>query len=221
MHLDTDPDATDATRPAVRAGVSDDLDREPEPDPDARAVLAALAGRRSVARVDAGAPAPMAEIARALDAAVLAPNHRLTQPWRFTVVSGEARARVGRAQAAEAVASGRLDAGRAPFEAAKWLRAPAVVVVSHLPAVDPLTAREDLLALGAAVENLLLALAAQGLGAMWRTGAAADSAAVREALGLAPAEAIVACVYVGRPLGDPLPPRRRVPAAERTRWLSV
>jgi nitroreductase len=191
------------------------------PEAQGEAVLQAIAARRSHPRLAPDEPPPLAEIARALEYAVLAPNHRLTQPWRFAVVSGEARERVGRALAEEAVAEGRVDPARAPLEAAKWRRAPAVVVVSHLPAADPVTAAEDRLAVGAAVENLLLALEAFGLRAMWRTGASARSAAVRRSLGLAPGEEVDALVYVGRPAADAPPPapRRRAAAAERTRWI--
>lgn len=186
------------------------------------AVLQALTARRSVARVDTQAPVPPEAIERALACAVLAPNHRLTQPWRFTVVRGEARRRVGEAQAAEAVAVGRIAPDRTALEAAKWLRAPVVVVVSHLPHADLETRREDRLACGAAVQSLLLALEAQALKAMWRTGAAATSPAVKAALGLEAGEEIVAVVYVGRPLAQaPLPPRHRRAASACTRWLDA
>jgi nitroreductase len=199
---------------------------EPEsswtPSPPEGVVLAAIAGRRSAARVDTEAPVPQVVLERALAMAALAPNHRLTEPWRFTVVRGDARRRVGEALAAEGVESGRVRAERAPLEASKWLRAPVVVVVSHDPAGTDVVELEDRLALGACVENLLLALDAQGYAAMWRTGASAGSPAVKAALGLAPAAEIVALVYAGRPLADaPLPPRRRQGAEVHTRWLDA
>jgi len=186
------------------------------------AVLAAIEARRSTARMDTETEVPQAALERALALATLAPNHRLTQPWRFSVVRGDARRRVGAAMSDESVASGRVAPQRAPLEAAKWLRAPVVVVVSHIPAADPVMCHEDRLATGAAVQNLLLALGAQGLATMWRTGAAAASAAVKEAVGLAPEEEIVAFVYVGWPLADAaLPPRRRRPQEELTRWIDA
>ncbi len=186
------------------------------------AVLRALAGRRSMARLDTEAAVPSEAVERALELAVLAPNHHMTQPWRFTVVSGDARRRAGEALADEAVAQGRIAADRAPLEASKWLRAPIVVAVSHTPADNPVTRLEDRLACGAAIENLLLALEAQGLGAMWRTGASVASAAVKTVLGLDPGDEILAFVYVGQRLADaPLPPRRRRAAREVTRWLDA
>ena len=193
----------------------------PRTDGAEEAVLTALRERRSVARVDPEGAVTREAIERALELAVLAPNHRLTEPWRFTVVAGDARRRVGEALAAESVANGRLDPARAPLEAAKWLRAPVVIVVSSTPAGDEVMRQEDRLAIGAAVENLLLALHVQGLGAMWRTGASARSAAVRAALGLSPEDEMLAFVYVGPPADGPLPPRRRrLSGAECTRWLS-
>jgi nitroreductase len=187
---------------------------------EGEALLGALAARRSVAVLDPEAAVPQEAVERALELAVLAPNHRLTQPWRFTVLRGPARQRAGQALAAEAVAQGRIAAERASFEAAKWLRAPVVVVVSHTPAEDAVTGLEDRLACGAAVENMLLALEAQGLAAMWRTGASAASAAVKAAIDLAPDDEILALVYVGQPRADvPPPPRRRRAASEVTRWL--
>ncbi len=201
-------DPVEAARPAA-AGTTD-------------ALLALIAARRSVARVDTEADVPEAALRRALALATLAPNHHLSQPWRFTVVRGAARHRVGNRLAAEAVAAGRLPPERAPLEAAKWLRAPVVVVVSHRPHGSDERRREDRLALGAAVENLLLALSAQGLAAMWRTGASAHSLAVRRALGLSADDEIVALVHVGRPLAEAQPQaRRRHEAESLTRWIDA
>ena len=159
-------------------------------------VLEAIAARRSVGRV-APDPLPRETVARLVEAALRAPNHGLTQPWRFIVLTGAARTGV----------SPRLE------------RAPVVIVAVARPADDPVQAREDRDAVAAGVQNMLLAAHALGLGAMWRTGPLAEDPAAHEALGLAPGEAIVAYVYVGRRLdGPPPPPSPRPAVDEVTEW---
>lgn len=159
-------------------------------------VLEAIATRRSVGRV-ALDPLPRETVARLVEAALRAPNHGLTRPWRFVVLTGDARAEV----------SPRLE------------RAPVVIVAIARPADDPVQAREDRDAVAAGVQNMLLAAHALGLGAMWRTGPLAEDPAARDALRLVPGEAIVAYVYVGRPPDGPAPPPTPRPAVDEvTEW---
>jgi nitroreductase len=169
-------------------------------------LLEAIASRRSVGRVR---PDPVARetVEELLAAAVTAPNHHLTGPWRFVVLAGDARREVGEAHA-RAVARAKPDLppeGLAK-EAARLERAPVVVAAIALGADDPVRAREDRDAVAAAIQNLLLAAHGRGLGAMWRTGEMVDEPEVREALGLSPGDAVVGFVYLGHPAG-PLPER--------------
>lgn len=187
--------------------------------PEGDAVLAAIHGRRSVGKVSPE-PLPRGEVAELLEAAVAAPNHQLTAPWRFVVVAGDARDELGDAHA-RAVGRERPDTpAEARFkEAAKLRRAPVVIVAVVAPGDEPVQAREDRDAVAAAVQNMLVAAHARGLGAMWRTGAMADEREMRDALGLAPREAIVGFVYLGRLVGPPDgrgAPRR--PAEQFTTW---
>lgn len=163
---------------------------------DGDAVLHAIRTRRSIGRVS---PEPLARplVEELIEAAACAPNHRLTNPWRFIVLAGDARREVWE----------RLE------------RAPVVVACCVAPGEDPVQAREDRDAVAAAIENMLLAAHARGLGAMWRTGDIVDDPDARAALGLGPREEIVGFVYLGRLLGPPpqqRPPRR--PVAELTTW---
>lgn len=179
------------------------------------AVLEAIHGRRSVGKVD-GAELPRDLVRELLAAAIAAPNHHLTEPWRFVVLSGAARREVGEAHA-RAVLRERPDAPPEALERerARLERAPVVIACCVAPGDDPVQAREDRDAVAAAVQNLLLAAHARGLAAMWRTGVMADEPEVAEALGLAPGEAVVAFVYLGRPLGPAgrRPPRETDPDA--------
>jgi nitroreductase len=181
-------------------------------------LLEAISSRRSVGRVLAE-PIPREAVEGLLAAAVSAPNHHLTAPWRFVVLAGDARREVGDAHA-RAVA--REKPGLPPEalakEAARLERAPVVVAAIVLGAEDPVQAREDRDAVAAAIENLLLAAHVSGLGAMWRTGAMVDEAEVRDALGLGPRDEVVGFVYLGRPAAPP-PDRPPRPAIDEvTTW---
>lgn len=176
-------------------------------------LLAALHARRSVNRVTQD-PIARELVRELLDAAVTAPNHHLTGPWRFVVVTGAARRELGEAHArAVARQNPALTREGRVREAARLERAPVVVVCCVRPGDDPVAAREDRDAVAAAVQNLLLAAQARGLGAMWRTGAMADEPEVRAELGLGARDEIVGFVYLGRPAQDP-PPRPPRPGAE-------
>ncbi len=176
-------------------------------------IYAALRGRRSISNLRNDAPA-RAIIQRIIDAAVWAPNHHLTEPWRFHALAGGARERLG-----EAVATW-LRRERDPTDAAvqaeiksagsRLMRAPVVVVVAQVVADDALTALEDYAACCSATQNLLLAAHAEGLAAKWRTGPMAEAPAAKQFLGLREADRIVAYVYVGYPAAN-------LPADSRTR----
>jgi len=152
-------------------------------------------------------------IAELIETATLAPNHKLTQPWHFTVVKGEARERLGEVWAREASAA--IDpAKRAAMmegETKKLLRAPVVIVVSSRTDANPVTAEEDLSATAAAVQNLLLAAHAKGLYAAWKTGKIVSSSEVKRFLGLEERDRIIAMVYLGaQPKEEPGSRNRRV-----------
>jgi nitroreductase len=164
-------------------------------------VFEALNTRRSIARLEGDVDD--AQLHALVDAALCAPNHKLTRPWRFTALRGAARTALGIAWAAILERSTSLEgAARDAFlarERSKPVRAPLVLVVSTRTDDDPVIAAEDFAATAAAVQNLLLAAQALGLGAIWRTGEMAYNPEINAHLGLEPADRIVAFVYIGRP----------------------
>jgi nitroreductase len=178
-------------------------------------VLEALRTRRSIGKLEGDVSE--AEVREFVEAAVCAPNHKLTEPWRFTVLRGDARARLGAAWAAsEAARTTLTGADREAYlsrEARKPLRAPVIIVASTVTSDDPVLAVEDFAATAAAVQNLLLAAHARGFGTVWRTGGMAYDPAIVDHLGLGQGERIVGFVYVGRPAIEPQqPPRSSVDA---------
>ena len=176
----------------------------------------AIVTRRSVPRVADESP-NRETIEKLLHAAIRAPTHHVTQPWRFVVLKGQALDELGDAWATGA---GRL--GEDPDAArAKPRRAPVIIVViekpkHHLPKVLEI---EEHHSTGAAMQNILLAAHALGLGAMLRTGPAAELPEVREHLGLGDDEILAGFVYVGWPQDeDDRPMTRRKEPAEVTEW---
>ena len=128
-------------------------------------------------------------LAELLDLARFAPNHHLTQPWRFRVLGPETRV--------------SLEAAVDAKEAVKLRRAPTLVLVTAVLGGDPQTDAEDLHATACAVYAILLGATARGLASYWRTPAALDTAPVRALLGLAAAERVVSLVHLGPAVSDP------------------
>jgi nitroreductase len=146
-----------------------------------------------------------------IEAATWAPNHKLTQPWKFHVLTGSARERLGAVwgDAAAAHAEPAVREAVRAGEARKPLRSPAIIVVSTRTDPDWVRAEEDLTATAAAVQNLLLAAHAKNLSAAWKTGKIVYSNEVKGFLGLEPSDKIVAFVYLGAEAQEHPQPRER------------
>jgi len=114
-------------------------------------------------------PLDEASLRDLLDLARFAPNHHLTQPWRFRALGPETRA--------------RIEAAAGEKEAMKLRRAPTLVLATATLSGDPLTDEEDLHATAAAVYAVLLGATERGLASYWRTPACFGEPAVREVLG--------------------------------------
>jgi nitroreductase len=156
-------------------------------------------------------PAPTADqLDTILRAAVAAPDHGRLRPWRFVVISGEARARFGRLMA-ESLRRAQPDASPEALEREerKPFRAPTIVAVAaHIVESGKVPALEQITATAAATQNMMLAADALGLGAMWKTGAPAYEEDVKTGLGFAPDDEIVGFIYLGaRPPEDTSLPR--------------
>jgi nitroreductase len=170
-------------------------------------VATAIRERRSNLNVDLERPVARELIDELIGLAVTAPNHYRTNPWRFVVLTGAARARVGEI-AAQAV-SQQPDAKESIVERQRtqFLRAPAVIVAAAAPDDDPIKHFENKHAVAAGVQNILLGATAAGLASAWRSGLAmvdpTVAEPVKEALGLAPDDEIVAFIYLGHPIGPP------------------
>jgi nitroreductase len=179
----------------------------------------AIYGRASVAKVKPD-PVPRSTIEKLLSAAVQAPNHHRIRPWRFVVLTGAARSRLGELMAH--IMSKREPATPDPVldvERAKPLRAPLIIAVGVDKPMGPKVVDiENVCAAAAAVENLLLAAVGEGLAAMWRTGSAAYDPEIKAFLGLAPDQHLIGFIYIGYPETARVQVER-ISFVDRTVWL--
>ncbi len=179
--------------------------------------------RRSIGKMTGERPA-REQVERLLEAATHAPNHHKVQPWKFIVLAGSAREDLGVVMAeslANRLEETSSDKAQAKLkkERSKLLRSPVVIVVVAEPPHQPNVLEiENIEATAAAVQNMLLAAEEMGLACMWRTGDAAYDPLIKQWLGLAPDEHIVAFLYVGYPA---IPHLERIPVSfeEKTRWV--
>lgn len=174
-------------------------------------VLDALLARQSVPVPQLGAPGPsQAEIDAALDAALRAPDHGQCQPWRFRLIRGEARRELSDLLVRAALAR---DPATPAQQLEKFRMTPltaplGIAVGAALKDHAKVPEVEQLLAVGAAVMNLLNVFHAQGYGAIWLTGPNSYDPAVARALGFGPGQRHLGFVYVGTRQG-------RIAARER------
>lgn len=161
-----------------------------------------IKSRRSIGNL--GIPAPShTQIKAAIECAATAPDHKKLQPWRFIITEGNARHQLGRAflAAAEAKAAreGEMLSEKTQQKTYNMpLRAPVIItVVTNMQAHKKVPPFEQMLSAGAAVQNLILALKAQGFSTVWRTGLLCNEPAVKEYFGVAEDDYVTAFVYTG------------------------
>jgi nitroreductase len=181
----------------------------------------AIQGRRSVKRFT-DRPISREEIETVLAAATLAPNHRLTQPWRFYVLGPDARYAYGLALGARKAKKIEDPAAAQAMRetvAAEHRALPSMIAVATLTNENPEIREEDYAAVMMAVQNLALAAVSLGLGTHIKSGAIMADPSARAAIGLPDDQRIVAVVNLGEPADVP-PAKNRAPAAEHTVWLA-
>jgi nitroreductase len=142
-------------------------------------------------------PVPQAMLDELFELARWAPNHNLTNPWRFRVLGPESLERLKVAAGAEA--------------AAKLDRAPTLVVVSAVEGGDPVQDEEDYAAASVAAYIVLLAAHARGLAGYWRTPAVLRTPEGRSAVGVRDGERAIALLHLGPRRQEKEPPERMPP----------
>ena len=159
----------------------------------------AIDTRSSAARLAEPGPTPP-QLERLIEAAGHAPDHGRLKPWRFIIVNGAAREPFAIAAAnAKRLRVPTLTDEQIQLERQKFLQSPCILVIGC--AVTKANAKvpeiEQVVATGAAAQNLFLAAHALGYGVMWKTGAAAYDPQVKAVLGLRADDHIVAILHLG------------------------
>jgi nitroreductase len=182
----------------------------------------AITARTSVRRF-LPKPVPRETIQQLLECAVRAPNHKLTEPWRFAVLTGGAKQRFADIRARHR--SNRFSDTSSPEAQAaadkvrrEALETPVYIVVMVAVSADEITREDDYAAAMMAVGNLMTAAQALGLGTYLRTGRVMRDPELLELLGVPQSFRVAGIVSLGYP-AEAESPRRRKSAAELTSWL--
>ncbi|HEY4217709.1 MAG TPA: nitroreductase family protein [Gemmatimonadaceae bacterium] len=161
------------------------------------------------------------EIERMLAAAVVGPNHRLTQPWRFYVLGPDARYAYGLAlgnRKAKKIEDPTAAQTARDTVAAEHKALPSMIAVAVVTNENPEIREEDYAAVMMGIENLALTAVELGLATALKTGAVMDDPAARAAAGVRDGERIIAIVNIGEP-AEPAAPKKREPATAFTTWV--
>ena len=172
--------------------------------PSCLRTLAELAAARRTHKEFGPEPVGRDTLLELLDVARLAPNHHLTEPWRFRVLGPEALAALKECAGAS--------------EAAKLDRAPTLVVVSAALSGELVQDDEDVCAVAAAVMLVLLAATERGLASYWRTPGILRTRRGREAIGIVGGERVLGLLHFGAPVRQPSH-RERSPLSQHLWFL--
>lgn len=182
-------------------------------------ILKAIHERKTISKVKQD-PISREVVEKLLSAGAQAPNHRKVRPWRFVVVTGDALKKMGDVMAAS-FDEQNPDLPPEGLEKTRNLplRAPVIIAVGVDKPSDPKVVEvENIAAASAACQNILLAANGLGLGAIWRTGDWAQNIKVKEFLGFAPDQHVIAFIYVGYPDVEP-DPYTRIGFEDRVTWM--
>lgn len=163
-------------------------------------------------------------IRQILDAAICSPVHHRTDPWRFLVIRGEGRKKLGHVMA-DHLARNMENLG-SPKNVKflnkirkKAFRAPVIIVAGAAKSdKDEAMMGEDVATVSASCQNILLAADALGLSAFWRTGGLTYVQDTASALGFDKGTELVGFIYLGHPRKK-MPPKTRQTSEEFTRWM--
>ncbi|MBM7645775.1 nitroreductase [Scopulibacillus daqui] len=187
-------------------------------------VIEAIKTRRSIGKVTDEMP-PREKIEKILESAIWAPNHFKTEPWRFTVLTGEGRNKLGDVYGkinVEKLVHPTDDEKKEAYEKGikKALRAPVVIVIAVEPSdKEKVEYIEEIEAAACAVQNMMLTAHALGLASIWRTGKPAYTQAMKDAFNVSDKGMVLGYLYIGYPQETKLEPPKKKPVHEIAEWV--
>ena len=164
-----------------------------------------LMNRRSVKTRDMAGPGPdRATIDKILRAASRVPDHGKLAPWRFIVLEGDDRERLGALIADALIRENETSETIAEKMKGYATQTETLIVAVSSPNPDSAVPQwEQVLSAGAACQNLLIAAGALGYAAQWLTGWSSYSPLVTQGLGLSPIEKIAGYIFLGQQTRTP------------------
>ena len=168
---------------------------------------ALVRARRTSMLVDKQRGVPVDVVEQLCDLAQWAPNHKRTWPWRFALLTGDARARLGETIAVVLAVNGeeqfKVDKART-----KYMRTPATLIVGSAQGDSPMRTAENRDAVAAGMQNLLLGATALGLASYWGSCPKGANHPVAELCGFDPGTFVVSLTYLGYATSQVEPPAR-------------
>ena len=156
-----------------------------------------LRGRRTI-NLYLQTPVPKKLVRDAIEAATWAPNHHVTEPWRFYLLGTETIAAC--VDLVRDIVTAKKNAKAGEFKANSWAEKPGWLVVTCRKSGDELLQREDYAACSAATQNLLLYLWKAGVGSKWTSGDITRDPRFFNLVGIdADVEFVVGLIWYGYP----------------------
>lgn len=185
------------------------------------AIRQALLGRRTVNDFDK-TPVPDKILMDAIEAAIAAPNHKLTEPWRFITLGKKS---IGKIAKLNAKAIAKKDPEKAKKKQKRWESIPGWCVVTCQKSDDPIQEEEDFAAVSCAIQNFSLSMWADGVGVKWTSGPVTRTKEFAEICDIdTDKEKFVGCLWYGFASGGlgslPLSPKRKKSAKSVLTTLS-
>lgn len=165
-----------------------------------------LTSRRTIHQYQ---PQPISkeDVFKAIEVGIHAPNHKHTQPWRFTLIGTKARTKIVDLAIELKSENGHLSRAMKSSLRDKFMNPPYLMAISQIKNSDPVQSKEDYGAIACAIQNMSLFLWPKNIGTKWSTGKITQHEKTYKILSVDPnKEEVVGFFWLGRPMQTPQKP---------------
>jgi len=160
-------------------------------------------------------------INKLLDVATWAPNHKKTEPWKFRVVTGDSRIKLGKEMISIIKNELSVDSDKKLKQIDKIKKvvtsAPVIIAIAVSPS-GKVPKIEEVSAVSCAIQNMLLTANEMGLASIWRTGNVIYQKELNNFLSLSESDDIIGLIYLGYSKKEDIPISQRTNFKEKTKW---